>query len=417
MKVTAEIPQFREVEVKASDSTKIRDIKKKICKKLGIDEKLTELLLEGRLLPDDVTLSEINIQSRKLTVDYMWARHLLLWGTSGQSLIENSQVFLAGAGAIGNEVAKNLAMLGVRKLVIVDYDLVETSNLSRTVFFEKGDVGKPKAEVLSRKLQKNYPYVDPIVYRSRVEDLPTEVYLNSDVIVSGLDNVPSRMHLASVSRRYSIPMVDAGTIGYEIRVQAYIPPDNPCPICPLPPGNYGQMAGLRNPCTAPLEEMKIPSLPTSMSLVSSIQTQEAAKIILGYKTYLKEKKWPSQVGEPLKGVLLIDLRFNRYSKIELNKNPKCLVCGKDGIAKNTVDRYEILLSEAENSTSKLQKRISELSTMKPTEILMFKESQKKLVPIETEKKLSNYSLHKGDFVHTVLKNVQDKYSEAVVRLK
>lgn len=119
----------------------------------------------------------------------------------------------------------------------------------------------------------------------------------------------------------------------------------------------------------------------------------------------------------MKGVLLIDLKFNRYSKIELNRNPKCLVCGKDGIAKNTVDRYEIPLSEAQNSTSKLQKRISELSTMKPTEILMFKESRKKLVPIETEKKLSNYSLHKGDFVHTVLKNVQDKYSEAVVRLK
>jgi molybdopterin/thiamine biosynthesis adenylyltransferase len=417
MKVTAEIPQFREVEIKASNSTKIKEVKKRICERLGIDEQLTALLLEGKLLPADATLSQINLQSRKLTVDYMWARHLLLWGTSGQSLIENSRVFLAGAGAIGNEVAKNLVMLGVRKLVIVDYDLVETSNLSRTVFFEKSDVGKPKADVLSRKLQKNYPYIDSIVYRNRVEDLPTKVYLNSDVIVSGLDNVPSRMHLASISRRYSIPMVDAGTIGYEIRVQAYIPPDNPCPICLLPPGNYGQMAGLRNPCTAPLEEMKIPSLPTSMSLVSAIQTQEIAKIILGYDTYLKEKKWPSQVGEPLKGVLLIDLRFNRYSKIELNRNPKCLVCGKDGIAKNTVERYEIFLSETQNSTLKLQKRISELSTIKPTEILMFKEIRKRLVPMETEKKLSSYGLHKGDFLHVVLKNVQDEYSEAVVKLK
>jgi hypothetical protein len=128
-------------------------------------------------------------------------------------------------------------------------------------------------------------------------------------------------------------------------------------------------------------------------------------------------RWPSEVGEPLKGALLIDLRFNRYSKIELNRNPRCLVCGKDGIATNTVDRYEIFLSDARNSTSLLQKRITELSTTGPTEILMFKEARKKLIPIETGRRLSKYGLHKGDFIHTVLKTAQDKYSEAVIKLK
>ncbi len=416
MKVTAEISNYKVIEVEASGSTKIRDLKKTICRKLEIDEKQTALLLDGRLLPENSKLDKVNPNSRKLTIDYMWARHLLLWGASGQSSIENSHVLLAGAGAIGNEVAKNLAMLGVQNLAVVDYDLIETSNLSRTVFFDRTDVGKPKAEVLSRKLQKNYPYLHATIHRSRVEDIPLKVYLNSDVIISGLDNVPSRMHLASISRRYSIPMVDAGTIGYETRVQVYVPPDDPCPICPLPPGNYGQMAGLRNPCTAPLEEMKIPSLPTSMSLVSSIQTQEATKIILGYKSFLEEKKWPSHVGEPLRGVLLIDLRFNRYSKIDLRKNPKCMVCGKDGIANNIVSRYEIPLSKVRNSTSKLQKLLSEISTVKSTEILMFRERQKELIPVEAGKKLSKYGLNKGDFIHIVLKTADDKYSEAITRL-
>ncbi len=417
MKVTAEIPQYKEVEVKASKNMKVRNLKREICKKLGINEQLTSLLLQGRPLRENSTIKEIGLQSRKLTVDYMWARQLLLWGSNGQTAIENAQVFLAGAGAIGNEVAKNLAMLGVQRLVIVDYDLVETSNLSRTVFYEKSDVGKAKAEVLSRKLKRNYPYVHPTFHRCRVEGVPAQVYLNSDVIVSGLDNVPSRMHLASISRRYQIPMVDAGAIGYEARVQAYVPPEDPCPICPLPPGNYGQMAGLRNPCTAPLEEMRIPSLPTSMSLVSSIQTQEVVKIILGYKTFLKEKRWPSEIGEPLKGALLVDLRFNRYSRVELNRNPRCMVCGKDGVAKNIVSRYEVSLSKTGNSTSRLQKRVSELLDAKPTEMLMFKEDKKKLVPVEVGKELTEYDLEKGKFVHIVMKTADDKYSEAVVKLK
>jgi molybdopterin/thiamine biosynthesis adenylyltransferase len=417
MKVTAEIPQVSEVGVEASRSTKIRDLKKRICKELGIAEELTALLLKGRLLPENATLGQINLQSQKLTVDYMWARHLLLWGTSGQSLIEKSQVVLAGAGAIGNEVAKNLAMLGMRRLIVVDHDLIETSNLSRAVFFDKNDVGKPKASTLSRKLQKNYPYVEAKFHNNRVEDLPLQVYLESDVIISGLDNVPSRMHLVSISRRYSIPMVDAGTIGYEVRVQSYIPPEDPCPICPLPPGNYGQMAGLRNPCTAPLEEMKIPSLPTSMSLVSSIQAQEATKIILGYKAFLKDKKWPSHVGEPLKGVLLVDLKFNRYSKMELNKNPRCMICGKDGIANNTVSRYEISFSEVRNSTKRLQERITELPAVKPTEVLMFKEDRKRLVPVETGKTISQHRLSKGNYVHVVFKTSEGNYSEAVVKLR
>jgi molybdopterin/thiamine biosynthesis adenylyltransferase len=415
MKVKAEIPQFKEVEVEASSRMKIRDLKKKVCRKLGINTELTALLLKGKPLPDNTRLRQIDLKSRKFTVDYLWARHLLLWGTGGQSSIENATVLVAGAGAIGNEVAKNLAMLGVGKLVIVDDDYVETSNLSRAVFFEKSDVGKPKALVLSRKLRKSYPYIHASFIRSRVENLPIHIYLNSDVIMSGLDNVPSRMYLTSISRRYSIPMVDAGSIGYEVRIHTYIPPDDPCPICPLPPGNYGQMAGLRNPCTAPLEEMKIPSLPTSMSLVSSIQTQEAMKIILGYGTFLKEKKWPSSIGEPLKGVLLIDLRFNRYTKMELNRNSRCMVCGKDGIAKKTVSRYEIPIAEVRDSTTELQKRLSELSNQ-PLEVLMFKENRGKLIPVKTGKKISDYSLRRQNFVHAVFKGDRDTYSEAVIRL-
>jgi hypothetical protein len=177
------------------------------------------------------------------------------------------------------------------------------------------------------------------------------------------------------------------------------------------------MAGLRNPCTAPLEEMKIPSLPTSMSLVSSIQTQEATKIIMGYKAFLKDKTWPSYVGEPLKGVLLVDLKFNRYSKMELNKNPRCMICGKDGIANNTVSRYEIPFSEVQNSTTRLQERIAELPAVKPTEVLMFKEDRKRLVPVETGKTISQHRLSKGNYVHVVFKTNEGNYSEAVVKLR
>ena len=172
MRVNASLPSYKQIEVELNPNKTAKDLKGIICKKLGIEPELTRLLAHGKPLPDRTRLSRIK---ETVTIDYLWARHLLLWGLEGQRRIRDSSVLLAGAGAIGNEVAKNLAMLGVGRIIIVDRDTVEMSNVSRMVFFEKSDLGKNKAEVLAKKIHRKYPFVQTIAFRGDLRTIATEI--------------------------------------------------------------------------------------------------------------------------------------------------------------------------------------------------------------------------------------------------
>lgn len=414
MRVKARIPSVKEVEVTVTRTSNVAALKQAICDKLGIEPELTKLLLDGKILDDKTRLSKLDLASKKITIDYFWARHLILWGNQGQSKLRNSTVLIAGAGALGNEVGKNLTMLGVKRLKIVDYDIVELSNVSRMVFFDKNSVGKPKAEVLAEALMKKYPYVEALAYNDALENLPLNVFLDIDAIVCGLDNVVSRMFLTSISRKYQIPMIDGGILGYQARVQVYVPPDAPCPACALPRSQYAQLVGLRNPCDAPVEDAKTPSLPTTISLVSSIQTQETIKILIGYSQFMKKGKWPSSTGEPLKGIWFADLHFNKYSVIEMRRNPNCMVCGKEGLAKDTVPRFKIPLSQLKNSSTALERKAR--SILKAGEKLeLFKISEDDSEKISIGKRLTDYKIKQGDFIQALI-GKDDEYKEAILRL-
>ena len=416
MKVRASIPSVEEIEVDVSEKAKVADLKQQICDKMVIEPSFTTLLLDGKPLSESSRLADLDLASKRIVVDYFWARHLILWGKEGQSRIRNSVALLAGAGALGNEVAKNLAMLGIKRLLIVDYDTVELSNISRMVFFDKEDLGKPKAKVLAEKLMKKYPHVEIHAYDIPLEKLSLEVFLAADVIVSGLDNVVSRIFLSSISRKHMIPIVDGGVIGYHARVQVYIPPDSPCPICPLPAGHYGELVGLRNPCDAPLEEAKTPSLPTTISMVSSIQTQEALKILVGHQSFVEKGKWPPHLGEPLKGILIADLKFNRYSILELKKNKNCIVCGKEGTASNTVPRFKMAIDELTDSTNALATAIESRVGTPKDEILLFKINDGKTTKIDANRRLSEYRLNRKNFIQVVFTKKKNEYEEAIVEL-
>jgi len=212
MKVRAHIPSVEEVEVYVPKDLKIEDLKETICRRLKIEPEFTRLLLDGKILDERKRLSQFDARSKKIEVDYLWARHLILWGKRGQAKIRNSTILIAGAGALGNEIAKNLAMLGVMRLIIVDYDVVELSNVSRMIFFDRSDAGKSKAKVLAQKLHRKFPRTEIVAYDCALENIPLGTFLESDVIICGLDNVASRIFLTSISRKYSIPMVDGGII-------------------------------------------------------------------------------------------------------------------------------------------------------------------------------------------------------------
>jgi molybdopterin/thiamine biosynthesis adenylyltransferase len=352
MRLKVTLPSYKQIEVELNSRSTVKQLKAEVCAKLELEPELTKLLSNGKVLSERIRLGKIRALGQPIIVDYFWARHLIRWGTKGQSRIRSSTVLIAGAGAIGNEVAKNLAMLGVGRLIIVDRDNVELSNTSRMVFLGSGDVGRNKAEVLARRIHSKYAFVEAMAFRGELETMPLKFYLDSDVIVCGLDNVLSRMYLSQISRTYSIPMVDGGITGLEARVHVFIPPNDPCPICIFPPNQYSRLVGLRNPCDAPVEQGAVPSFATSISLVSSILSQETIKLILGLREYRQSAKWPEFTGTPLRQVLFIDLSNNRFTQMDLKKGEKCYVCGKEGTAKALVATNEISLRSLKSGFDK-----------------------------------------------------------------
>ncbi len=416
MRIRASLPGVRDLELNLRPSETLASAKSKVCAKLGIEYEHTRLLLAGRPLPDKTRLAKLNLKGRPVIVDYLWARHLLLWGHDGQRKIRGSRVMLAGAGAIGNEVAKNLAMLGVKQLKIVDRDLVELSNTSRMVFFSPRDVGKPKADTLAAKLQASYPYTTAKPIHASVESVPLSEIIDSDLIVCGLDNVLSRIYLSEISRKYLVPIVDGGIAGYQGRVQVYVPPDWPCPICTFPSQNYAQLAGLRNPCDAPAEEARIPSLPTTVSMVSSVQTQEAVKLLIGYDSYRETGKWPESVGEPLAGILIADLKFNRYSIMQLKRNERCLVCGKEGVAREVIKTISINFSKLRNSPTALVASIKDAMNLQDCEVDLFVEGRKGVEKVNLSEPFRSYGIKAGLLVRAVISRRRENFQEVLVRL-
>ena len=410
MRIKASLPGYRQIEIEVDSRNTVKNLKNALCAELHIETKLTKLLLNGDLLPEQLRVSKLKEYDAPITIDYIWARHLIAWGDEGQRRIRSATVLLAGAGAIGNEVAKNLSMLGLGRLFIVDRDVVELSNVSRMIFFETSDLGKNKAEVLAENVHKKYPFVETFAYRGDLESMPLKLFLDSEVIVSGLDNLVSRIYLSQISRKYSIPLVDGGIMGMNARVQTYISSEEACPICIFPPNQYSNIVGLRNPCDAPLEQQTVPSFSTSISLVSSVISHEVVKIILGIEEFRKSKTWGKN-GEPLGPILFMDLKNNRYTLMPLKRNQACLVCGKDGTTKSTVSRVDLPLSNIKGKEG-VTRAVTRTIGLKGKTIL-FSENE------TGERKMDDkckYRLRKGDYIKVLVEDNRGDMNESICRL-
>ena len=281
------------------------------------------------------------------------------------------------------------------------------------IFFELSDLGKNKAEVLARNLHRKYPYVETVAFRGELEKMPLKFYLDSELVVCGLDNVVSRIYLTQICRKYSIPMVDGGITGLNARVHVYIPPDNACPICIFPPNQYSQIVGLRNPCDAPLEEGAVPSFATSISLVSSILAQESTKLVLGWNDYREKQKWPENSGQPLSSVLFIDLKNNRFSPMELKRGEKCFVCGKEGIAKEIVPRTELPL--AQTSKGDMTGVIRTFLREQDKPLMLFAETAHGEHDL-SDKGRAKARLERGDYIRVFVESKNGELRESILRL-
>ncbi len=166
-----------------------------------------------------------------------------------QRIIEECSVLIVGVGGTGGEVAKNLALLGIGSLVLIDLDTIEYSNLNRQLLFTETDMGKYKAEIAKKRIKKRYNPVTKITtYTSMIQDIPFHIFNEIDVIAGCVDNFLARQYLNELAVELKVPLIDSATDGYFGQVQSVMSKKTACLACdsPIPP-NETQV--LSEPCT------------------------------------------------------------------------------------------------------------------------------------------------------------------------
>lgn len=204
-----------------------------------------------------------------------------------QDLIESASVMVVGAGALGNEALKNLALLGFRNFFICDFDQIERSNLSRTVLFRSTDVGQRKAETAARRLREltlaENPRIDwfdgDIVW-----ELGLGVFRRMNIVLGCLDNIEARLAVNRACRLVGVPWIDAGIHELALHVSVFGANNGPCYECSISP-TQRQTERQRYSCygfkKAYFEQSKVATVQVAASLAAALQVQEAIKILCG----------------------------------------------------------------------------------------------------------------------------------------
>ncbi len=173
-----------------------------------------------------------NFASNNLTQDEKrrFDRQFRLPGWN-QELLKDSSVLIAGVGGLGVEVAKNLAMVGVGHLFLVDLDTVEYSNLNRQILFVGAPEGVSKAEYAAKRLHEINPFIKIEAFNSPLQDIPPRVYKEADLYVGGLDSIEARSELNRRAVHFKKPLIDAGTAAYNGHLYVIWPYTNACLEC------------------------------------------------------------------------------------------------------------------------------------------------------------------------------------------
>ena len=228
-----------------------------------------------------------------------------------------ARCLVIGAGALGNELVKDLILSGVRRITIVDMDHVVISNLNRCVFFRTEDalLGKEKAQVIAQRARDLNEAAEIEAIVGRVQNLQAERFKEHDVVFGCLDNVAARLHTNSHSYFHGVPYIDGATMGTSGKVQVVKPPSTPCLQCAMNRTHY-KMLEKRFSCTGndvTFFEPKMAAEITTTSVVAAVQVREGLKILSG-----KED-------ECIKNVWYYDGLANRSEVLEVDLDPDCSV--------------------------------------------------------------------------------------------
>jgi molybdopterin/thiamine biosynthesis adenylyltransferase len=201
-----------------------------------------------------------------------------------QQRLAAARVMVVGAGALGNEVIKNLALLGVGKIFVVDFDRIEASNLSRAVLFRPADRGQFKAEAAARRTVELNDEIEVTAVVGNVRtDVGLGLYRRMDVVIGCLDNREARMLVNRACWRAGRPWIDAGLDILDGLMRVFSPPEGACYECTMTKRDY-ELLDIRYSCPpgAELTAGRQPTTPTAASIIAAMQVQEAVKLIHGH---------------------------------------------------------------------------------------------------------------------------------------
>lgn len=255
--------------------------------------------------------STSSTQLPELTRDELsrYARHLILpeVGVEGQQKLKAARVLCVGAGGLGSPLALYLAAAGVGTLGLVDFDVVDASNLQRQILHTTGDVGRKKLDSAEEKLAALNPAVHVVKHETMLTSANAlDILKDYDIVADGTDNFPTRYLVNDACVLLGKPNVYGSVFRFEGQASVFATREGPCYRClypePPPPGMVPSCA----------EGGVLGILP---GIIGIIQATEVIKLILGK-------------GEPLIGrLLLVDALSMRFRELKLKKNPECPVCG------------------------------------------------------------------------------------------
>ncbi len=202
-----------------------------------------------------------------------------------QETVRSATILVVGAGALGNEVLKNLALMGIGNLLIADFDTIEDSNLSRSVLFRAADRGRRKVDAAAERVKELNPDVNVKTWHGDINfEMGLGVFRHVDAIIGCLDNREARLSINRFSWAINKPWVDGAIQELMGIARVFWPGQGACYECTLTDLDY-QIIGLRYSCPLLARDNilqgKVPTTPTSASIVAAFQTQEALKLIHG----------------------------------------------------------------------------------------------------------------------------------------
>jgi len=268
-----------------------------------------------------------------------YSRHIIMpqVGPSGQRKIMESSVLIIGAGGLGSPIAVYLALAGIGKIGIVDFDTVDISNLQRQILHQNADIGKLKAVSAKETINAYNPDVEVVTHNVPItSDNSMEIIGQYDYIINGADNFAARYLVNDTCHFLKKPLIDGSILLFDGQVTVYLPGEG-CYRClypsPPPPGMVPSCA-------------EAGVLGALCGTVGTIQATEVLKLILG-------------VGESLRGrLLLYDALAMEIRQVRIRKDPHCVLCGEDPSVTELID-YEAFCGGAFGHTNEEEQKAAD----------------------------------------------------------